>query len=52
MDCNVADESVPLSEIPLPPNPPRSLEDQVDDLFIVYNQLKDKLKRYGRGETN
>jgi len=42
----------PLSEIPLPPEPQRDLEDQISDLLIVNAQLKEKLQRYGRGEDN
>jgi hypothetical protein len=37
-----------LPEIPLPPEPPRELEDQIDDLVRVNRQLKEKLARYGR----
>lgn len=40
----------PLSEIPLPPDPPRDLEDQIEDLIQVNKQLKEKLDKYGRND--
>ena len=42
----------PLSDIPLPPEMPRDLEEQINDLLLVNAQLKEKLRRYGRGEDN
>ena len=45
-------ELEPLDDIPLPPEPPRDLEEQIADLILVNAQLKEKLRRYGRGETN
>jgi hypothetical protein len=39
-----------LDDIPLPPDPPRDLEDQVADLILVNAQLKAKLVRYGRDD--
>ena len=42
--------AIPLASIPHPPEPPRSLEDQIGDLIWVYRQLKDKLNRYDRND--
>jgi hypothetical protein len=41
----------PLSDIPLPPEPARDLEDQVTDLLIVNAQLREKLQRYGNYDS-
>jgi hypothetical protein len=46
-DCQLS----PLDEIPLPPDPPRSEQDQITDLLWVNAQLREKLARYGRDDS-